>query len=509
MNKLRISKKRSVRLKSNLRFQPLFSGFSMQIDHLHPLFSALRLFRKDLPYIESDVSSFNLWCSEQNHEFKSAFEKLKGLSLNWSNFLVDLEKQDGYCLDSLYNKLPQEVRGGVELFYTGLNKASYKTNALLYERNPSKDLHSFIFTNAKTNPNWKYWWGSGSTDLHIKQSLDHITCTSLTDLILNPSDFDLLYEKISSDIDRNTLQLITEDDAKGSRIDESNDDLAFEVRYINHATVVVKKDGYSVMVDPLLNFYDVENEVSLYDYAPKKIDYVLITHAHYDHIDLSTLITLRNRIGKILLPRASEVETDFNLKKALEPYFPGKVAEIDMFDEIEVGNEFTITPLPFQGEHADLISPKVTWLVSVTGKNYWFGGDSRAIDINLHKFVREKYGSFEAIFIGTVCQGSSLARAYPHFANITSETNSNSRSTAGADHREIFEMINALNPKMVCIYALGYEKWFRNFLGNPIQSYRDEFDLLRCLVSKQNKNVEKISLLVNPQVISYVRSKCQ
>ena len=493
---------KKVKLRGDLRFQPLFSGFSMQIDHLHPVFSAPRLFRKDLPYIASRKSSFDFWYSTQDLQFKNAFQNLKGFSSSWSDFLSDLERQNGYCLDSMYNKIPSQIRGGIELFYTGLNKPSYKINALIYEYGVSKNLHSFMLSNAKASPNWRYWWGQAEAELELKKPLDHEICSTLADLILNPADFDLVYEKVCSDIDRGKLKTIAE--SVGNEADSTHlgCNQNFEVSYLNHATLIVKKDGFSIMVDPLLNFYDQESEVSMYDFAPHKIDYVLITHAHYDHIDLSTLITLRSRIGKVLLPRASDVESDFSLKRALEPYFPGKVFEIDAFDKIEVTDKFTITSLPFQGEHADLISPKSTWLISVMDKNYWFGADSRAIDINLHKFVGEKFGSFEAIFVGTVCQGSPLDRAYPHFSNVTSDSNSNSRITTGADHLEIYEMIKALNPKSVYIYALGYEKWFRNFLGKPIQRYNDEFELLKRLLIDRGESLENLGFLVAPQKIS-------
>lgn len=495
--------KNLIKLRGDLRFQPLFSGFSMHIDHLHPIFSGLRLFRKDLPYLyRSDVQNFNLWYVMQNNEFKVAFQKLKIFSGNWSGFLDHLAEQSGYCLDSLYEKIPEEVKGSVELFYTGLNKPGYKLNALVYDINIIESLHSFGFYNAKAIPNYSYWWGNVPAEFQLKRPLSHLSCMALTDLILAPSDFDVVYEKISLDVDREALEFITEECFADVNSEDSNDESIIEINYINHATVVIKRGKLTALVDPLLNFYDQNNDISLYEYAPKNINYVLITHAHYDHIDIPTLVTLRNRIGKILLPRASGVESDYNLKNALEPYFPGRVVEIDSFEEIEVGKEFKIISLPFQGEHADLISPKTTWLVAVSGKNFWFGADSRVLDIGLHKLIRAKYGSLEAMFIGTVCEGSTLSRAYPHYSMNVTETNSNSRLTKGADHQEIYEMIDALNPNSLYIYALGYERWFKYFLGEPIHRYSEEFDLLAKLLAKKNKTLKRMSLLIYPQRLS-------
>lgn len=494
-----MQKKKYIKLRNDLRIQPLFSGFSMQIDHLHPTFSALRLFRKDLPYIKCDSPAFNVWLQKQNNVFQSSYKQLEILSNEWTKFLGDLSNQDGYCMDSLYKGVPEAIKGGVELFYSGLNKPSYRLNGMSNYDNNSKNLHSLVLFNVKNLPNWKYWWGEDALEFDLKRPLDHLSCSTLVDLVLKPENFNEVYEKISNDVDRDLLKKITNEITLDDKIYHKTENFNVQLEYINHATVVVKRGNISVLVDPVLNFYDEKNQISLYDYAPETIDYVLITHAHYDHIDLSTLLTLRNRIGKILLPRASEVESDFSLKKVLQDYFPGKILELDSFVTVCVSDGFSITSLPFQGEHSDLISPKTTWLISASGKNFWFGADSRAIDISLHKFIRNKYGSLDGMFIGTVCEGSPLNRAYPHFSIDTSKENCESRTTKGADHKEIFEMIYALNPKNVYIYALGYEKWLNSFLGEPIKRYLDEFELLTKLLAKKNIN---ISMLVNPQTLS-------
>lgn len=496
-----MQKKKYIKLRKDLRVQPLFAGFSMQIDHLHPVFSALRLFRKDLPYIQTSSSAFIGWFENQNSEFKSAFRKLENFSKDWTKFLEILSSQSGYCLDGLYGAMPEAIRGGVELFYSGLNKPSYRLNGMANIEDASKNLHSFVLSNARELPNWKYWWGEDALELDLKRPLEHLSCTTLTDLVLQPANFDEVFEKISFDVDRDTLEKISEEFFLKDSFDHAENNLDAQVQYINHATVVVSRGNVSVMVDPLLNFYDHKAQVSLYDYAPRKIDYILITHAHYDHIDLSTLITLRNRIGKILLPRASDIESDFSLKRALENYFPGRVLEVDSFETLGIDKDFSITSLPFQGEHSDLISPKATWLISASGKNLWFGADSRAIDISMHKFIRNKYGSLDGMFIGTVCEGSPLNRAYPHFSSNTIEENSKSRTTKGADHNEIYEMIDALNPKNVYIYALGFEKWLSSFLGEPIKRYSEEFDLLKDLIAEKNIGIKNLSMLINPQNI--------
>jgi L-ascorbate metabolism protein UlaG (beta-lactamase superfamily) len=494
-------KQKLIKLKSNLRIQPLFSGFSMQIDHLHPVFSSPRLFIKDLSYISSNIEAFDSWYLKQSNNFKTSFKEHKAFNECWNIFLDNLATQKGFCLDLQYKNIPTKLNGAIELFYTGLNKPSYKLNSLVYKNNSIKNLQSIILTDAEAIPNWHYWWGDIPSRFEIKRPLDHLSCTSLIDLILTPSDFNLAHEKLSMDMDREVLELLTEDyNAKPiSKSVVSN--MEIELLYVNHATVIFKRGDVSIVVDPLLNFFDKKNASNFYDYVPKKIDYVLITHAHYDHIDLPTLLTLRNRIGKILLPKASEIDCDFSIRKILEPYFPGRLIEIDSFDQLSLRSDLKITSLPFQGEHSDLISSKATWLISVSGKNLWFGADCRSIDINLFKFIREKYGEIDLMFVGTVSEGSPLSRSYPHLSQPLNEENDNSRTTRGAGHREIYELITALNPKSVYIYALGYEDWFKYFMGEPIHKYRDEFIQLKKMLDGKNKKLKKLRFVVGPQLI--------
>jgi|TARA_B110000208_G_scaffold191920_1_gene260960 hypothetical protein len=495
-----MSKTKLVKLKSNLRIQPLFSGFSMQIDHLHPVFSSARLFLKDLPYISKNTDAFNSWYLRQSNQFKTAYEKHKVLNVDWDIFLNELALQNGYCLDILYKKIPIKLGGAIELFYTGLNKPSYKLNNLVYENNSSKNLHSIVINDAKESPNWHYWWGDTPTKFEIKRPLDNLSCTTLADLILTPSDFNLAYEKMSSDLDREMLELLTEESI--DKPDSNTFNNSLEIFYINHATIVITRGDISIIVDPLLNFFDEENPASFYDYVPKKIDYVLITHAHYDHIDLPTLLTLSNRIGKILIPKASGMDCDFSIRHTLEPYFPGRLIEMDSFELMQFRPDFSLTSLPFQGEHSDLISSKATWLISVSGKNLWFGADCRSLDSNLYKFVRSKFGVIDMIFIGIACEGSPLNRAYPHFSRPVSNEKANTRTTKGAGHQEIYEMIKAFSPDSVYIYALGFEYWLKYFLGNPVQKYRDEFYRLVNLLDNRNKKLKNLRLLVGPQKIN-------
>jgi L-ascorbate metabolism protein UlaG (beta-lactamase superfamily) len=79
------------------------------------------------------------------------------------------------------------------------------------------------------------------------------------------------------------------------------------ITYIGHATVLIEMDGQCILTDPILR-----NRVSLLrrrgrpvDPVPlQSVDAVLISHLHYDHLDLPSLRLLGSNI-RLIVPRGS------------------------------------------------------------------------------------------------------------------------------------------------------------------------------------------------------------
>ena len=76
------------------------------------------------------------------------------------------------------------------------------------------------------------------------------------------------------------------------------------IEYVGHSTVVVDLDGVRLLTDPLLRnrVAHLRRAVPVDARALRGVDAVLISHAHYDHLDLPSLEMLGKKLP-IVVPR--------------------------------------------------------------------------------------------------------------------------------------------------------------------------------------------------------------
>ena len=110
-------------------------------------------------------------------------------------------------------------------------------------------------------------------------------------------------------------------------------------RYFGHACILIESNGISMLFDPVLS-YTYESDVSRYTYLdlPEKIDYVLITHNHQDHVLFETLLQIRHKVKNIVVPRNGGGHLqDPSLKLLLKNCGFSNVIEITEMDELREG----------------------------------------------------------------------------------------------------------------------------------------------------------------------------
>jgi L-ascorbate metabolism protein UlaG (beta-lactamase superfamily) len=242
------------------------------------------------------------------------------------------------------------------------------------------------------------------------------------------------------------------------------------VRYFGHACVLVETRDVAILVDPFLG-YDLPSEVPRYTYLdlPERIDVVLITHAHNDHLELETLLRLRHKIGRVLVPRASGRSLqDPSLRLVLEAVGFPRVAEVGDLEAVEVPGG-RIVAIPFLGEHCDLdIQGKCAWRIEVAGRSVMLAADSANVEPRMYHHVRRLLGDVDLLFLGMECDGAPLSWAYGKLlARPIGRELDRSRTVSGSNHGEAMAMLEALAPGRFYVYAMGAEPWLHHVMVIP------------------------------------------
>ena len=170
----------------------------------------------------------------------------------------------------------------------------------------------------------------------------------------------------------------------------------------------------SILFDPVLS-YTYESSISRYTYddLPEKIDYVVITHNHQDHVLLETLLQIRHKVGCVVVPRSGGGSlADPSLKLMLENIGFRNVVELNEMETLDMDCG-SITGLTFMGEHADLdVRSKLAYMVEIRGHKLLFAADSCNIEPTLYRHLHRLIGDVRTLFIGMECDGAPLSWLY-------------------------------------------------------------------------------------------------
>lgn len=153
--------------------------------------------------------------------------------------------------------------------------------------------------------------------------------------------------------------------------------------WFGHSSYLLQLNGKRILVDPVFsgNASPVPGTVKAFkgtdiytvdDLPP--IDYLLISHDHYDHLDYETILKLKEKTGKVFCGLG--VGSHFELWG----YPAGKINEMDWHDSIDLKNGFVISAKPARHKSGRTFSQDntlwVSFLVKTPGKTVYIGGDS-------------------------------------------------------------------------------------------------------------------------------------
>lgn len=170
-----------------------------------------------------------------------------------------------------------------------------------------------------------------------------------------------MFKWISSDIEPNITRINLSD--QWETINLLNDDNY--VIWVGHSTFLIKKSGVTILTDPIFS----ERASPLKNFGPKrlippalqikdipKIDFVTISHNHYDHLDTRSLkeISALHPDAIFLVPSG-----DLRLLKKNKI---DNVYEFDWWESFKVKNfEFTFTPVQHWSKRALFDRNKSLW----------------------------------------------------------------------------------------------------------------------------------------------------
>ncbi|HSX04067.1 MAG TPA: MBL fold metallo-hydrolase [Rhabdochlamydiaceae bacterium] len=180
------------------------------------------------------------------------------------------------------------------------------------------------------------------------------------------------------------------------------------VTWINHSSFLISLNGLQFLTDPIWN----ERPSPVAFCGPKrkhlpgikleelpKIDYVLISHNHYDHLDKPTVKRLAHLFPHIYWIVPQGVKQWFLKEKIF------KVVELSWWEDSSLSPHLKITAVPaqhFSGRRGYDLN-KTLWLGWVVedfqlGKRFYFVGDT---GYNTHDFkkIGETFGSFDLSLI--------------------------------------------------------------------------------------------------------------
>ncbi|WP_286767829.1 MULTISPECIES: MBL fold metallo-hydrolase [Sphingobacterium] len=153
--------------------------------------------------------------------------------------------------------------------------------------------------------------------------------------------------------------------------------------WFGHSSYFLRLDGKNILVDPVLSgsASPIPGSVKAFKGADVStvsalppIDYLFISHDHYDHMDYKTLKALQPRVGKVIVGLGVGSHLEY------WGYRPEQIIEKDWWDEINLGDGFSVTVAParhFSGR--SIFSANTLWAsyaLQTPSMRLYLGGDS-------------------------------------------------------------------------------------------------------------------------------------
>ena len=181
-----------------------------------------------------------------------------------------------------------------------------------------------------------------------------------------------------------------------------SDDLKFI--WLGHSTILLSLDNQTILFDPIFSDHASPFPIAAKRFQPPvitledlpKIDHIIISHDHYDHLDMATV------------KHFAQSDTNFITALGVGSHLrywgidETKITELDWWEGAHFGSlHFAATPSQhFSGRIGVMHNNKTlwaSWVIEGAKQSVYFSGDS-GYDTH-YKTIGETYGPFDVVFM--------------------------------------------------------------------------------------------------------------
>jgi L-ascorbate metabolism protein UlaG (beta-lactamase superfamily) len=176
------------------------------------------------------------------------------------------------------------------------------------------------------------------------------------------------------------------------------------ITWLGHSTLLIHTNNVTIITDPIFGednmdplFFGPMPFIYQHTYELQdlpEIDYVFISHDHYDHLDMGTIKELED--SEFFVPLGVKAHL---LRWGIDEK---NIEELDWYDEINISSELNVALTPSQHfSGRGLFNGDTTlwasWVFNLNDKSIFFSGDSGYMEE--YVTIGEKYGPFDIAFL--------------------------------------------------------------------------------------------------------------
>jgi len=186
---------------------------------------------------------------------------------------------------------------------------------------------------------------------------------------------------------------------------QANDSLT-QITWLGHSSVLINIDGKTLLLDPILS--DAFGPLTFMSKSKRfgnslpltvddlpRIDAVLISHDHYDHLDYNTIKQLKGKVEHYFVPLGISAHLkSWGIEET-------RITELNWWEDVQF-KEITFIATPAQHFSGRGLFDKFTtlwtsWVIKGKKHKIYFSGDTGYFDG--FKKIGEKYGPFDLTII--------------------------------------------------------------------------------------------------------------